>query len=109
MLILKSGDACVLNSINDDKTEAEIVTGESGLVPISLPIAELEQLYIGRYFLVKKQFRYDERSPEVLKTREALVLGYDLAIEKDLPRCTYRLDLNQPICRRCAYVYPLSV
>ncbi|WCP69093.1 type I secretion system permease/ATPase [Vibrio tubiashii] len=70
VLILKSGDACVLNSINDDKTEAEIVTGESGLVPISLPIAELEQLYIGRYFLVKKQFRYDERSPEVLKTRE---------------------------------------
>ncbi|MFA0121657.1 type I secretion system permease/ATPase, partial [Vibrio sp. 10N.261.48.A2] len=24
----------------------------------------------GRYFLVKKQFRYDERSPEILKTRE---------------------------------------
>jgi len=70
VLILKSGDACVLNSINDDKTEAEIVTGESGLVPISIPLDELEQLYIGRYFLVKKQFRYDERSPEVLKTRE---------------------------------------
>lgn len=70
VLILKSGDACVLNSINDDKTEAEIVTGESGLVPISIPLDELNQLYIGRYFLVKKQFRYDERSPEVLKTRE---------------------------------------
>lgn len=70
VLILKSGDACVLNSINDDKTEAEIVTGESGLVPISISLNELDQLYIGRYFLVKKQFRYDERSPEVLKTRE---------------------------------------
>ncbi|MEF1256427.1 type I secretion system permease/ATPase [Vibrio sp. M260112] len=70
VLILKSGDACVLNSINDDSSEAEIVTGASGLVPISIPLKELEQLYIGRYFLVKKQFRYDERSPEVLKTRE---------------------------------------
>lgn len=70
VLILKSGDACVLNSINDDKTEAEIVTGESGLVPISISIEELSDQYIGRYFLVKKQFRYDERSPEVLKTRE---------------------------------------
>ncbi|NVD08820.1 type I secretion system permease/ATPase [Vibrio sp. JPW-9-11-11] len=70
VLILKSGDACVLNSINADKTEAEIVTGESGLVPISISIEELNQLYIGRYFLVKKQFRYDERSPEVLKTRD---------------------------------------
>ncbi|MEF1284686.1 type I secretion system permease/ATPase [Vibrio sp. M250220] len=70
VLILKSGDACVLNSINDDSSEAEIVTGTSGLVPISIPLKELEELYIGRYFLVKKQFRYDERSPEVLKTRE---------------------------------------
>ncbi|MGD8116065.1 MULTISPECIES: type I secretion system permease/ATPase [unclassified Vibrio] len=70
VLILKSGDACVLNSINDDRSEAEIVTGASGLVPISIPLKELEELYIGRYFLVKKQFRYDERSPEVLKTRE---------------------------------------
>lgn len=70
VLILKNGEACVLNSINEDKTEAEIVTGESGLVPISISIEDLNQLYIGRYFLVKKQFRYDERSPEVLKTRE---------------------------------------
>ncbi len=70
ILILKGGDACVLNNINKDKTEAEIVTGESGLVPISISLEELESQYIGRYFLAKKQFRYDERSPEVLKTRD---------------------------------------
>ncbi|ELI1813050.1 type I secretion system permease/ATPase, partial [Vibrio fluvialis] len=33
------------------------------------PLAELAERYIGRYFMVKKQFRFDERSPEVLKTR----------------------------------------
>lgn len=70
VLLLKSGDACVLNSINDEGSEAEIVTGESGLVPISISMDELEALYIGRYFLVKKQFRYDERSPEVLNTKK---------------------------------------
>ena len=70
VLILKGGDACVLNSINADQTEAEIVSGESGLVPVSISLEELSQLYIGRYFLVKKQFRYDERSPEILKTRK---------------------------------------
>ncbi|WP_162047762.1 type I secretion system permease/ATPase [Vibrio taketomensis] len=70
VLLLKGGDACVLNSINLEKQEAEIVTGESGLVPISISFDELKQLYIGRYFLVKKQFRYDERSPEVLKTKQ---------------------------------------
>ncbi|MYM59234.1 type I secretion system permease/ATPase [Vibrio sp. OCN044] len=70
VLLLKGGDACVLNTINLEKQEAEVVTGESGLVPISISIEELNELYIGRYFLVKKQFRYDERSPEILKTRQ---------------------------------------
>ncbi|MGR5193345.1 type I secretion system permease/ATPase [Vibrio rotiferianus] len=70
ILLLKGGDSCVLNSINLEKKEAEVTTLESGLVPIAIPIEELLEQYTGRYFLVKKQFRYDERSPEVLKTKE---------------------------------------
>ncbi len=70
ILLLKGGDACVINSFDREKQEAEVVTQESGLVPISMPIAELLQQYTGHYFLVKKQFRYDERSPEVLKPKE---------------------------------------
>lgn len=70
VLLLKSGDACVLNAFNHEANEAEIVTGESGLVPVSVPIEDLKQQYVGRYFLVKKQFRYDERSPEVLDTKK---------------------------------------
>ncbi|MCV6070206.1 type I secretion system permease/ATPase, partial [Escherichia coli] len=45
-------------------------TLESGMVPISIPLEDLLEQYTGRYFLVKKQFRFDERSPEVLKTNE---------------------------------------
>ena len=70
VLLLKQGEACVLNSIDLEKQEAEIITAESRMVPIILPVAELKEQFIGRYFLVKKQFRYDERSPEVLKTRK---------------------------------------
>lgn len=70
ILLLKGGDACVLNSISDDGKEVEIVTSDSGMVPVSISWNDLEEQYIGRYFLVKKQFRYDERSPEVLKTQE---------------------------------------
>ncbi|MFY2507635.1 type I secretion system permease/ATPase [Vibrio pectenicida] len=70
VLLLKGGDACVLNTIDIEQQEAEIVTGESGLVPTAIALEELNELYIGRYFLVKKQFRYDERSPEILKNRE---------------------------------------
>ncbi|MGR5118753.1 type I secretion system permease/ATPase [Vibrio astriarenae] len=70
VLLLKGGDACVLNSINNEKSEAEVVNSESGLAPISIPLEDLQEQYSGRYFLVKKQFRYDERSPEVLKTKD---------------------------------------
>ncbi|ARP39704.1 type I secretion system permease/ATPase [Vibrio syngnathi] len=70
ILLLKQGEACVLNSIDIEKQEAEIITTESGMMPIVIPIEELKEQFIGRYFLVKKQFRYDERSPEILKTRE---------------------------------------
>lgn len=70
ILLLKGGDACVLNSIEQERNEAEIITLESGMVPISIALDDLIAQYSGRYFLVKKQFRYDERSPEVLKTRD---------------------------------------
>ncbi|MFA0112205.1 type I secretion system permease/ATPase [Vibrio sp. 10N.261.46.E11] len=70
ILLLKQGEACVLNSIDIEKQEAEIITTESGMMPIVIPIEELKEQFIGRYFLVKKQFRYDERSPEILKARE---------------------------------------
>ncbi|MFB1075707.1 type I secretion system permease/ATPase [Vibrio diabolicus] len=70
ILVLKGGDSCVLNSINAETREAEVTTLESGMVPISIPLEDLLEQYTGRYFLVKKQFRFDERSPEVLKTNE---------------------------------------
>ncbi|GAL35456.1 ABC transporter transmembrane region:ABC transporter:peptidase C39 bacteriocin processing [Vibrio maritimus] len=70
ILLLKGGDACVLNSIDKERNEAEVITLESGMVPISIALDDLIAQYSGRYFLVKKQFRYDERSPEVLKTRD---------------------------------------
>ncbi|HCH0392158.1 TPA: type I secretion system permease/ATPase [Vibrio parahaemolyticus] len=70
ILVLKGGDSCVLNSINMETREAEVTTLESGMVPISIPLEDLLEQYTGRYFLVKKQFRFDERSPEALKTKE---------------------------------------
>ncbi len=70
VLLLRNGQACVLNGINQEAREAEIIAPESGMVPVSITLDELEERYSGRYFMVKKQFRYDERSPEVLKPKE---------------------------------------
>lgn len=70
VLLLEDGQACVLNRIDKTTGEAEIVNPDSAMMPVTIPIAELEERYIERYFMLKKQFRYDERSPEVLNTKE---------------------------------------
>ncbi|ASA58050.1 type I secretion system permease/ATPase [Vibrio gazogenes] len=70
VLLLKGGESCVLLSIHEEQQEAEVVTESSGMVPVSYSLQDLEERYIGRYFMVKKQFSYDERSPEVLKTNQ---------------------------------------
>ncbi|GLR74169.1 type I secretion system permease/ATPase [Aliivibrio sifiae] len=70
VLLLKGGESCVLIGFDADNEHAEIITASSGMMPISISIEELSVQYVGRYFLLKKQFRYDDRSPEILKKRE---------------------------------------
>ncbi|MCG7497923.1 type I secretion system permease/ATPase [Vibrio sp. Of7-15] len=70
VLLLKDGESCVLLSIDHEKKEAEVVLPQADLMQKWLPFEELEALYTGRLFLLKKLFRYDDRSPEILKTRD---------------------------------------
>lgn len=70
VLLLNNGESCVLTGFDNEQKEAEIITQSSGTLPISITIEDLDSQYIGRYFLLKKQFRYDDRSPEILKKRE---------------------------------------
>ncbi len=70
VLLLKGGESCVLIGFDAENAQAEIISANSDMMPISISTEELESQYIGRYFLLKKQFRYDARSPEILKKRE---------------------------------------
>jgi len=70
VLLLKGGDSCVLLSFNDDKDEVEVVLPQADNEKQWIKITELNNLYTGRLFLLKKAFHYDERSPEILKTRK---------------------------------------
>ncbi|CZF86214.1 type I secretion system permease/ATPase [Grimontia marina] len=70
VLLLKDNQACVLLSINHETGEAEVVEPLTDTAPAVRPISELEEDYLGRLFLLKKHFRYDERSPEILKERQ---------------------------------------
>lgn len=70
VLLLKNGESCVLIGFDAERKEAEIITLSSDRLPISMSVEDLNLQYINRYILLKKQFRYDERSPEILKKRE---------------------------------------
>ncbi|PSW03941.1 type I secretion system permease/ATPase [Photobacterium lipolyticum] len=67
--LLKGGDACVILSIEKDKNEAEVVLSHADSTQQWISLEELDNQYSGHLFLIKKRFHYDERSPEILKTR----------------------------------------
>lgn len=69
IILQKNNEACVLLSIDHEKEEAEIATPHTEMATHNIKLQELNNDYLGRVFLLKKQFRYDERSPEVLKKR----------------------------------------
>lgn len=69
ILLMKNNEACVLLSVNSDTSEAEVVIPQEDMTPRKVNIEDLEKEYLGRVFLLKKQFRYDERSPEMVKQR----------------------------------------
>ncbi|CAM3969040.1 type I secretion system permease/ATPase [Vibrio neonatus] len=70
ILLTGENEACVLLSVDKNNGQAEIVSPKTGFVATTVTLAELEEDYSGRYFLIKKQFRFDQRSPEILKTRK---------------------------------------
>ncbi|MDD1781209.1 type I secretion system permease/ATPase [Enterovibrio sp. ZSDZ35] len=69
ILLMKNNEACVLLDINHERGEAEIVAPNTDITSDIVSLADLNEEYNGRLFLLKKQFRYDERSPEILKER----------------------------------------
>lgn len=70
VLLLSGGRACVLLTLEREQQEAEIVLPASGNGQQRVPLAQLAADYSGQVLFVKKQFRYDARSPKVLETRE---------------------------------------
>lgn len=68
--LLKDDEACVILSIDAARNEAEVVLNHDDQLQQWISLDDLQQQYTGQLFLIKKRFRYDERSPEILKTRD---------------------------------------
>ena len=69
ILIQKDGGACVLLALDIEKDEACVVLPLLGSGQQEIRVSKLNELYAGSVILLKKQFRYDARSPKVLETR----------------------------------------
>ncbi|OOF14804.1 MULTISPECIES: type I secretion system permease/ATPase [Salinivibrio] len=64
ILLMKDNDACVLLGLDLEAGQAEIVLPHADMTPQWVMLNDLNDAYVGRLFLLKKQFRYDERSPK---------------------------------------------
>lgn len=70
ILLLENGESCVLNQIDEENGTLEVTTLESGMVPISVDYDDIAARYTGHYFLVKRQFRYDNRTPNLNRSNQ---------------------------------------
>lgn len=70
VLLLKNRSCCILMSIDHQAGTARILQPESGDGEIELGIGDLEKIYSGRLFYIRKKYQFDQRSPDVLNTRE---------------------------------------
>lgn len=70
ILILKDDESCVLLSFDVDNNRAEVVMPDGDSVQQWVDLEELNQLYTGSIFYLKRQFSHDDRSPELIKSND---------------------------------------
>nr|WP_086937837.1 type I secretion system permease/ATPase [Thaumasiovibrio occultus] len=68
--LMSGSDSCVVLGVDTEAKEVELVMSQSEGLAHVVPLEEFESLYSGTLFLVKKKFRYDERSPEILTNKK---------------------------------------
>ncbi|WBA13258.1 type I secretion system permease/ATPase [Salinivibrio kushneri] len=64
ILLMKDNDACVVLEMDVKKGRAEIVLPHADMTPRWVMLDDLNDAYLGRLFLLKKQYRFDERAPD---------------------------------------------
>lgn len=70
VLLLNNHSSCILMSIDQNAGTARILQSESGDGEIQLSLDALEKIYSGHLFYIRKKYRFDQRSPDVLDTQE---------------------------------------
>ncbi|MBK7017622.1 MAG: type I secretion system permease/ATPase [Sulfuritalea sp.] len=70
ILLLGANEACILLGWNEDRSAARTLFPDTGQGAVTVPIEELRARYTGIAIFARPHFRFDQRTPEVVKVVE---------------------------------------
>ncbi len=70
IILLKDHGACILLEVNVKDDTVRVIIPEVGTAEETMPIAELEEIYLGYAFLLKKQYHFDLKNHTVKHDKE---------------------------------------
>ncbi len=68
ILLLKEGNACVLEAIDKERSQAKIIIPEMPDAEEWIDLEKLESLYLGYTYYIKKEHRFEQHDKKVLNT-----------------------------------------
>ena len=97
ILLLKEGDACVLEEIDRQNSRAKIIIPELPDAEEWISLEKLESLYIGYAYYVKKEHRFEQHDKKVLQTDHKhwfwSSLNYSRSIYRDVIVASFVINL----------------
>ncbi len=97
ILLLKEGDACVLEEIDRQNGRARIIIPELPDADEWISLEKLESLYIGYAYFIKKEHRFEQHDKKVLHTDHKhwfwSSLNYSRSIYRDVIAASFVINL----------------
>lgn len=84
IIAMKDGSGCILDKINDDKSQYCIISPDAGDVTKWVTSEKLEEAYSGFVFFIGKEFDYHERTKPALNIGKGHWFWSTLAISKPI-------------------------
>lgn len=86
ILLLSNQGACILDSFNEDRTEAKIIMPAEEAVEQWTDIEDLQDEYLGFAFMIKKAYEYSEENKRTLQLGQKHWFWSTLALSKSAYR-----------------------
>ncbi len=86
ILLLSNQGACILDSFNEDHTQAKIIMPAEEAVEQWVDIEDLQDEYLGFAFMVKKAYEYSEENARTLHLDQKHWFWSTLALSKNIYR-----------------------